>query len=98
MRSARPVDRWFSFADRWPVTVVEAMLDHFHVTCEDVVYDPFVGCGTTAIAAAARECDTISCDANPIAVLVTHFKLNPPSPEDLTAMVDSIDRKSTRLN
>ena len=66
------------------------MLDHFHVTCEDVVYDPFVGCGTTAIAAAARECDTISCDANPIAVLVTHFKLNPPSPEDLTAMVDSI--------
>ena len=85
-----PVHRWFSFDDQWPLTVVEQLLDRFQVTSADVVYDPFVGCGTTALAAATRECDTISRDANPIAALVTHFKLNPPLPEEIAPLVESI--------
>ena|ERR1700694_3081633 len=86
-----PFDRWFSFEDRWPASVVNAILDQFQVTNEDTVYDPFVGCGTTAVAAAIRGCTIFCCDLNPIAILITHYKLSPPLLSQLDPIVTMIE-------
>lgn len=43
----------------------------------DVVYDPFVGCGTTCVEANALGRQAIGNDVNPLAVLITQVKTSP---------------------
>lgn len=91
-----PIDRWFSSEDRWPLSAVNALLDEFHATCTDIVYDPFVGCGTTALAAAIRSCSTFSSDLNPVSALITRHKVLPPSPRAVRFHLNLIETVGVR--
>jgi hypothetical protein len=91
-----PIDRWFSSEDRWPLSAVNDLLDEFHATCSDIVYDPFVGCGTTAVAAAIRSCSTFSSDLNPVSALITRYKVCPPSPRAVWSHLNLIETVGVR--
>jgi hypothetical protein len=57
-----------------PATVIKALGQP-----DSVVLDPFCGCGTTAVEAAANGLRFVATDVNPLAVLITRAKTDPPT-------------------
>jgi hypothetical protein len=88
-----PVDRWFGFEDRWPPSVVEELSSELRISRDDTVYDPFAGCGTTAVVASGHGSATISCDVSPLATLITRYKLKPPKLSALASLADDIQSR-----
>jgi hypothetical protein len=62
---------------------VERTLDVLAPLGVTLVYDPFVGCGTTAVVAASHGYRTVSADLSPLAALTTWMKLHVPSARTL---------------
>ena len=57
----------------------------------DVVYDPFMGRGTTLIEAALRRRVPIGCDVNPLSRVLVEPRLRPPTIEEVAERLASID-------
>src|SRR6185503_17923684 len=57
----------------------------------DVVYDPFMGRGTTVLEAALLGRTAIGCDINPLSAMLVAPRLSPPSLEAIRARLDAID-------
>jgi len=57
----------------------------------DVVYDPFMGRGTTLVEAALLGRVPFGNDVNPLSVTLTRPRLSPPSLADITARLKEID-------
>jgi hypothetical protein len=57
----------------------------------EVVYDPFMGRGTTVLEAALLGRVPCGCDINPLSVVLTRPRLRPPSLEDVTQRLRQID-------
>ena len=57
----------------------------------DVVYDPFMGRGTTPLEAALLGRVPFGCDINPLSILLTRPRLNPPTLEQVAARLKEID-------
>ncbi len=56
-----------------------------------VVYDPFMGRGTTPIQAALMKRKAVGNDANPMSVMMTRPRLNSPAVGDLATRLDEVD-------
>src|SRR5216683_4792755 len=63
----------------------------------EVVYDPFMGRGTTVIEAGLLGRVPCGCDINPLSAVLTRPRVHPPRLEEITQRLRE-DRKSTRLN
>src|SRR4051812_21114952 len=57
----------------------------------ELVYDPFMGRGTTLIEAALKGRIPFGCDVNPLSVLLTRPRLYPPSVEEVAERLRRID-------
>src|ERR1041385_6033671 len=57
----------------------------------DVVYDPFMGRGTTLLEAALLGRVPVGCDVNPLSVVLTRPRLQPPSVDQIAARLREID-------
>jgi hypothetical protein len=57
----------------------------------EVVYDPFMGRGTTPIEAALLGRVPYGCDVNPLSVFLTRPRLHPPAPDAVTRRLEQID-------
>jgi SAM-dependent methyltransferase len=57
----------------------------------DLVYDPFMGRGTTLIEAALLGRAVAGCDVNPLSVVLAGPRLNPPKSKDVAARLREID-------
>src|SRR5213594_332896 len=57
----------------------------------DVIYDPFMGRGTTPLEAALLGRVPFGCDANPLSVLLTRPRLNPPEVDQIAGRLKEID-------
>lgn len=56
----------------------------------DVVYDPFMGRGTTLIESALHGRVPWGCDINPVSARLVEPRLNPPSAEDIVQRLDEL--------
>jgi hypothetical protein len=56
----------------------------------DVVYDPFMGRGTTPLEAALRGRVPYGCDVNPLSEMLVRPRLEPPSLEDVADRLDAV--------
>ncbi len=56
----------------------------------DVVYDPFMGRGTTLLEAALHRCVPIGCDVNPLSVVLLAPRLEPPLLSDVRDRLHAI--------
>ncbi|MEM9079941.1 MAG: DNA methyltransferase [Verrucomicrobiota bacterium] len=61
-------------------------------TCQpgDIVYDPFMGRGTTLVEARLHGCQVIGNDANPLSQILCAPRLNPPTLEQVRSRLDEI--------
>jgi hypothetical protein len=57
----------------------------------DVVYDPFMGRGTTVLEAALTGRTPAGCDINPLSAVLAQPRLSPPTTEDVAARLASLD-------
>jgi hypothetical protein len=57
----------------------------------DVVYDPFMGRGTTVIEAALAGRTPAGCDINPLSAMLAQPRLSPPTEEDVARRLWDID-------
>jgi DNA methylase len=57
----------------------------------DIVYDPFMGRGTTVIEAALAGRAPVGCDINPLSAILTEPRLAPPTVEEVVARLDSLN-------
>lgn len=57
----------------------------------EIVYDPFMGRGTSLVEAALLERVPFGCDINPLSVFLTRPRLNPPSLEQVSARLGEIN-------
>ena len=57
----------------------------------EIVYDPFMGRGTSLVEAALLGRIPFGCDINPLSVFLTRPRLNPPTLEQIAARLGKID-------
>src|SRR5882724_3875074 len=60
----------------------------------DVVYDPFMGRGTTPLEAALHGRIPFGCDINPLSAMLTRPRFNPPTLEQVGERLDQIGFQS----
>jgi hypothetical protein len=57
----------------------------------EIVYDPFMGRGTTVVEAALLGRIPFGCDANPLSLFLTRPRLEPPAPGDVAARLNTVN-------
>ena len=76
-----PVHRWFYYKEAYSPLLVEWALSEFNA--EESVFDPFVGIGTTVLAAKQRGLRGTGIDVSPLAVFVSKVKCGDYSAPDV---------------
>ena len=72
---AKPIHRWFTFPHSFTSELVYALIDDWGLSPRDRVLDPFVGAGTTVLAAKQRRIPARGYDISPLAQLVSRAKI-----------------------
>jgi DNA methylase len=85
-----PVHRWFVFPHSFTPELVGALIAEWGLTRADVIVDPFVGAGTTILAAKEHGVRSIGFDLSPLAVLASQVKVAPHSADRLTEHWDEL--------
>lgn len=70
-----PRHRWYPLAEGFAASFVEKCLVDFGATSRTTVLDPFAGCGTTPLVAAASGLDGVFCEVNPLLGFAARTKL-----------------------
>ena len=92
-----PIHNWFLFPHSYSHVLVESLLDDWGLNAGARIYDPFVGAGTTLLAAKARGISAIGADISPLSVFVTNAKVAPYQVEKLSLTWGKIQRAIDRL-
>ncbi len=71
----KPVHRWYVFPHSFTGELVHALIDEWDLGKKDRILDPFVGAGTTLLAAKEREIPASGFDLSPLAVLAARTKV-----------------------
>ncbi|MCD6365496.1 MAG: hypothetical protein J7M14_06430 [Planctomycetes bacterium] len=71
----KPIHRWYIFPHSFTNELVHALIDEWGLNRNDRILDPFVGAGTTLVAAKERGIPANGYDLSPLAVFVTRVKL-----------------------
>lgn len=79
----QPVHRWFVFPHSFSPQLVGSLISEWGLTSEDIVFDPFVGAGTTLLAAQDAGIGAAGSDLSPLSELVSRVKVAPPAAKGL---------------
>ncbi len=69
-----PVHRWYAFPHSFTGELVDALIREWELTPKDRILDPFVGAGTTVLAAKMKGVPAAGYDLSPLATFVTRVK------------------------
>jgi hypothetical protein len=72
-----PIHNWFVFPHSFSDVLVNSLIGHCNLNEKSRIYDPFVGAGTTLLAAKGRHIAAIGSDISPLSVFVTNAKVAP---------------------
>ncbi|MCY4040811.1 MAG: DNA methyltransferase [Gammaproteobacteria bacterium] len=71
-----PVHRWFTYPAGYSYKLVEAKIEEHEIGPEDIVGDPFVGTGTTSLAAKLCGVSSVGVEAHPFVYWIAQTKLH----------------------
>lgn len=94
-----PIHRWFTYPAGYSHKLVESKIRHYGLTQGDVVADPFVGTGTTSIAAKVLGVNSVGIEAHPFVHWIATTKLY--FDYDTTALrkdVESLTRQAVKIH
>lgn len=88
----KPIHRWFVFPHSFTSELVHALIEEWGLTEDDHILDPFVGAGTTVLAAKESGIPATGYDLSPLAVFVSRTKIANYSIDRLRAMWGSFSK------
>ncbi len=91
----KAVHRWYLFPHSFTDDLVHALIDEWDLDGQDRILDPFVGAGTTLLAAKEMGIPSIGYDLSPLAVLASNIKTSTFSQQGLEAAWRSLERSLT---
>jgi hypothetical protein len=71
----KPIHRWYILPHSFSSELVHALIDEWRLGKKDRILDPFVGAGTTLLAAKERGIPATGYDLSPLAVLAAQAKI-----------------------
>jgi DNA modification methylase len=71
----KPVHRWYVFPHSFASELVHALIDEWGLGPADTILDPFVGAGTTVLAAKEQGINATGYDLSPLATFATRVKI-----------------------
>ncbi len=71
----KPIHRWYVFPHSFTDELVHALIQDWELEPKDLILDPFVGAGTTLLAAKEKGVPARGYDLSPLAVLATRAKI-----------------------
>jgi len=71
-----PIHRWFTYPAGYSYKLVEAKIDEHGIGGKDLVGDPFVGTGTTSLAAKLHGVGSVGVEAHPFVHWIARTKLH----------------------
>ena len=83
---AKPIHRWFTFPHSFTSELVHALMDEWNLSTRDLLLDPFVGAGTTVLAAKQRQIPATGYDISPLAQLASRTKIADYQPSRLRTL------------
>ena len=81
-----PIHRWLYYQEGYSLTLVARMLNHLNVNSKALVFDPFVGSGTTLLVAKELGNRSIGFEINPFSAFVARTKTLNYSDKDLNEL------------
>ena len=69
-----PIFNWYPYTEGFSKPFVEKIIKEFEIDEDDLVLDPFGGCGTTSLTCTLNGINSISIEVNPFMCLVTKTK------------------------
>ena len=88
----KAVHRWYLFPHSFTDNLVHALIDEWGLNGQDRILDPFVGAGTTLLAAKEMGVPSNGYDLSPLAVLVSNTKTATFSRKRLEAVWQTLER------
>lgn len=73
--AGKPIHRWYVFPHSFTSELVHALIGEWGLTPKDHLLDPFVGAGTTLLAAKEKGIPATGYDLSPLAVLAARVKI-----------------------
>ncbi len=70
------IHRWFVFPHSFSHQLINALISEWDIKPPDILIDPFVGAGTSLVAAKSLGVSAIGYDISPLSVFVTNVKLS----------------------
>lgn len=70
----RAIHRWYLFPHSFTSELVHSLIDEWNLDSRDRILDPFIGAGTTLLAAKEKRIPSSGYDLSPLAVLVSNTK------------------------
>ena len=71
---SEPIHRWYTFPHSFTHQLVDALAEEWGLSQRDLILDPFVGAGTTVLAAKLSGIPAVGHDLSPLAVFVSRVK------------------------
>lgn len=88
-----PIHRWFVFPHSYSHTLVEQIIESWKLKSSDRILDPFVGAGTTLLAAKQFGIPAVGLDILPLSVLASNVKSHSYHAPDLEKQCDRFFRR-----
>lgn len=71
-----PVHRWFTYPAGFSYKAIEHSIERFNIQTGQTIYDPFMGSGTTNLAAKTLGINSVGTEAHPFVYRIARAKLN----------------------
>ena len=91
-----PIHRWFQYPAGYSYRAVEHILDIHNIRAGQIVYDPFVGTGTTVVVCKMRGIESYGIEAHPFVHYIASVKTDWSF--DLTELIDEANHITFELD